>query len=467
MIRLAWNGRRQQATMRLMASRSSTLFAAIGRHLPIDWTAAGSERKRGGKETLQANFAAIVLNGLFFPTAGKILGAGLLLTWFLDELTSSALAVAALVPIQYGAALLAQPWIGQWMSRRPKRAVYYRHQALVRAFVWMALGAVMVLLPENAGVLLAIFFAVVIADAVAAGVGNIAFSDTLARVIPSALRGRARGGRGMAGALVAGTAGILINRLVSPESGLGVFALLFGLAGICYALGGLTFGTISERSVAPAPNGKHERLRARIREMLGTPGYLRFLIVQVLLIPATLGLTFFGLFGRREFDLDLKAFGLLIVSDAVAPFVGNWFWGKWADRVGNRWVLAVAAVVSLAAPALALVAARWGAGWSSTLVLGAFGLIVFSLGLAGAGVELASKNFILDLAPDEQRRPVYIAVNDTLVALPTMLLIVGGAVIDRAGFTPLFIAIGALSAGAALLATTLADRGSRQTGARR
>ena len=134
------------------------------------------------------------------------------------------------------------------------------------------------------------------------------------------------------------------------------------------------------------------------------------------LIPATLGLTFFALFGRREFNLDLKVFGLLIVSDAAAPFFGNWLWGKWADRIGNRWVLGTSALVSLGAPTLALVLGHVGGDWSNAVVIAAFGAIVFSLGVAGAGVELASKNFILELAPDAGRRTVYIAVNDTLVA---------------------------------------------------
>jgi hypothetical protein len=68
--------------MRFMRSRVSTLFAVIARRLPIDWNAAAPDRDRGAKEALQANFAAIVLNGLSFPTAGKNLSAGLLLTWF-------------------------------------------------------------------------------------------------------------------------------------------------------------------------------------------------------------------------------------------------------------------------------------------------------------------------------------------------------------------------------------------------
>ena len=402
--------------------------------------------------TLQANFAAIVLNGLFFPTAGKILGAGLLLTWFLDELTASAVFVSLLIPIQYGAALLAQPWIGQWMSTRPARAPYYRNQALVRCAAWTGLGLVVLFAREHAGLLLAVFFGVVVIDAVAAGVGNIAFSETLARVIPKSLRGRARGGRGMAGALVAGTAGILINRLVSPDSGIGLFALLFAVAGICYGIGGLIVGAIGETRTAARPGAKRENLGGRVREMLATPGYRRFLAVQTLLVPATLGLTFFGLFGRREFNLDLKAFGVLIVGDALAPLLGNWFWGRRADRVGNQRVLRASALVSLFAPAIALFAAFAGESWSHAATLAAFGLIVFSLGIAAVGVELASKNYILELAPDARRRPVYIGVNDTLIAVPAMLLIVGGAVIDRAGFVPVFIAIATCSIGAALLA---------------
>jgi MFS family permease len=439
-----------------MVNRIHHIFSAIAQRFRLKWNGVDSAHPdRRATDVLEANFAAIVLNGLFFPTAGKILGAGLLLTWFLNELTTSAIAIASLIPIQYGAALLAQPWIGQWMSSRPKRAVYYRNQALLRSMAWISLSVAVVAARQNPQLLLLIFFAIVVIDAVAAGVGNIAFSDTLARVIPSRLRGRARGGRGMAGAIVAGATGICINQFVAPESGLGVFALLFAVAGCCYALGGFTFSAISEPSMPEAIDGKRESLRSRVHEMLAASGYRRFLIVQTLLIPATLGLTFFGLFGRREFNLDLKALGLLVVSDAAAPFIGNGCWGKWADRAGNRRVLSASAAVSLLAPAIALIAYYSGQQWSHALVLSAFVAIVFSLGVATAGVDLASKNFILELAPDAARRPIYIAVNDAAVAFPTMLLIIGGAVIDRAGFTPVFMGVATCSAVAACVATTL------------
>lgn len=60
------------------------------------------------RRRLPANFAAVAINGLFFPTAGRILGAGLLLTWFVSDLTPSATLVATIIPIQDGLALIAQ-----------------------------------------------------------------------------------------------------------------------------------------------------------------------------------------------------------------------------------------------------------------------------------------------------------------------------------------------------------------------
>jgi MFS family permease len=173
-------------------------------------------------------------------------------------------------------------------------------------------------------------------------------------------------------------------------------------------------------------------------------------------------LVFFTLLGRREFHLDVNALGLLLVSDALAPLIGNFFWGKWADRFGNRWVLGSAALVSIAAPAIALGLGLAGEHWPA-LVLAAFSVIVAVVRIASVGVDLASKNFVLDLSPDEHRRPVYIGVNDTLIALPTMVLAGGGLIIDRLGFPPVFIACVICSAIAALLCSGLVSRKCERT----
>ena len=84
----------------------------------------------------------------------------------------------------------------------------------------------------------------------------------------------------------------------------------------------------------------------------------------------------------------------------------------------------------------------------------AFGALVSAVGVAAAGSDLAGKNLLLDFAPDEARRPVYIGVNDTLIAVPTLLLVGAGAAIDVVGFRAVFILAGVVALLATLLALT-------------
>lgn len=237
-----------------------------------------------------------------------------------------------------------------------------------------------------------------------------------------------------------------------------MFALLFAVAGGCYALGGITFGAIREpREAQREPSPTPEPLSSSIKEMLRNRAYRRFLLVEALLIFATQGLVFFSLFGRHEFRLDLTALGLLLISDAFAPLIGNYLWGKLADRQSNRLVFGEAALLSLVAPlvAVGLYLSRGAVG--HILVLALFALIVFVIGVASTGADLATKNLILEFAPDA-KRPVYIGVNDTLVAVPTMLLAIGGPAIDWFGFLPVFLVIGFSGLGAAAVSATLPRR---------
>lgn len=436
-------------------------LAAVFRLLPVK---VADEDFKGASEDVRratpSNFAAIALNGLCFPTAGRILGAGLLLTWFISDLTSSAFWVGLVVPIQYGLALVAQPLVAEWLTSKPRRAPYYTAQSLVRALLWCALGlAAWLISIEHAHTLLLIFFLVVVGDAVSAGVGNIAFNDTLARVIPQRLRGRVRSWRGIFGSIAAGCAGLVIRYYFSERSGVAAFGLLFVVAGALYAMGGLVFRLVDEPEDAKArtTNPRLSALIGRVRGMMRREAFRRFVYAESLLVPVAQALPFFILFARRDFNLNLEALGLFILIDALTPLLGNFVWGRVADARGNPQVMMTASLCGLLAPVLSLSLYLLSAKGSltSASVMLVFAIVVFLTGFASVGIDLATKNYVLELAPDDTQRPVYIGVNDTLVGLPTMLLAAAGLVIDAFGFVPLFACIMAASGLAFLISLRL------------
>src|SRR5437762_4144476 len=289
------------------------VLRAVFRCLPVraggPEIAGESERVR---RALPENFGAIAINGFFFPPAGRIVAAGLLLTWFLSDLNASAFLIGLIIPIQYGLALLGQPIIAQWLSTKSRRARYYAWQSWLRAFFWCLLGTGAWLLGrEHSSWLIALFFTVITAEAAVEGVGNIAFNDTLARVIPVHLRGRARSWRGIFGSLMAATAALLIRRYFSDRSGVAAFGLLFAVAGVFYAIGGSIFLLIDEPAERHAlQRSKLAEVFPRIHKLLRKPSFRRFVFIQSLLLPVTQALPFFSLFGRREFHLQTETLGI-------------------------------------------------------------------------------------------------------------------------------------------------------------
>jgi MFS family permease len=440
-------------------------FAAFFKLLPV--SPSETELEGAGervRRSLPANFAIIALNGLCFPTAGRILGAGLLLTWFVSDLSDSAFLVGLIVPIQYGLALVAQPLVAEWLTAKPRRALFYTTQSLVRATLWCALGiAAWSFGRGRPALLLSIFFLVVVVDAVAAGVGNIAFNDTLARIIPKRLRGRARSWRGILGGLAAAAAGLLIRNYFSERSGVGAFGLLFAAAGVLYAVGGLIFAVVDEPEAVGAANKRPviSDLWHKASELWHEKTFRHFVYAEVLLVPITQALPFFTLFARRSFNLEVESLGLLILVDAAAPVAGSFVWGRLADAFGNRRVITGAAICGLLAPVVSLTLYAVSKDWRATLVLSVFACVVFTVGVAHAGIDLATKNYVLDLAPDEAERPLYIGFNDTLVGLPTMLLVAAGLIIDLFGFLPVFIGLAILTTAGALVALSLAEAGRK------
>jgi hypothetical protein len=96
--------------------------------------------------------------------------------------------------------------------------------------------------------------------------------------------------------------------------------------------------------------------------------------------------------------------------------------------------------LGLATPAIVLVIGlinRLQPG-SSVLLSYAFALIFLTAGLYSAGSGIGITNYVLDLAPEEQR-PLYLAFTNTLFGLARFTGMVSGFIVDWVGFDVLML----------------------------
>jgi len=156
---------------------------------------------------------------------------------------------------------------------------------------------------------------------------------------------------------------------------------------------------------------------------------------------------FFALYAREELGAPVAVTGMYLSALSLASLVSNLMW----DWIGRQWgdarLLFLAGTVRLAVPLVALLTPT--ISWSSDVAVLLFGLVFAFQGLSNSGVALAQRNYVLTIAPRDQR-PTYLGVMNTTLGLANFLPIVSGALVDRWGYLLVF-ALSALLIGLGIL----------------
>jgi MFS family permease len=274
------------------------------------------------------------------------------------------------------------------------------------------------------------------------------YIDILGRVLPPHWRGRMfaffQSFGGIFAAVLAWT--VVSRALTAADYELGQ-ALLLGGA-FTLAMAGTSF-MIGIREPA-APVERKQSLGDLIREIPGRlraqPRFIRLVLVQILLLSVPMSYSFIPLgaqahLGRFDGEFASMA-GSFLLLERIGFVIAAWVWGSISDRFGTRRSMVTIGVIMLIASALPLVlefvltpdnTAHWA---FSPMYL--YGIVYLLMGASIDGLWVATALHVLDLIPEAQRN-IYLAIKQTIFSVALIWPVLGGFVVEVAGFRTVYV----------------------------
>jgi len=392
------------------------------------------------------SFVLNAANGACTKLAEQLASPGLVLAWLLETVGAPVAMSGWLEPLRRGGSLVPQLAVSARIRSRPIRKWFWVAAGTVQAVALLAIAATAMGLEGSAA-----GFAVLAALAVfsvASGVGSVAFGDVLGKTVAKGKRGQLLAVRATVGGALTLAAGVVLRFVVGNDAGVGLYAVLVVAAAVLWAVAAALFALIPEQPGA-TDNGRNALAEARegMSLVAEVPGFGRYLTARTLLLAVELSIPWYALHARR-LGLEARDLGLAIVAVGLANLVSSPVWGRLADRVSSRRVMILAGVVGVAT---AGVAVALDVTLGSGLPAIAYAPVLFAAGMGIAGVRLGRKTWLVDFA-DAPRRPLFVAVSNTLIGGVTFAYGGLGFVGDAVGIRSMLGLLGVLAAAGAAAA---------------
>lgn len=396
-------------------------------------------------QATRRNFRLSVLNGaIMIGTTNSVASPDLVLTAFAAYLTSNPLILGLIAPLQAATWSLPQIWTVGWLQRTRRALPMYNYAALLRMAGWIGL-TVVVLLVDDATILLTTLLAFTIIGGTAAGVAGLPFTEVIGKIIPPRQRGLVFGWRGALGGVLAVIGAQVVIFFTGPGAHFEFpinYGLLFAFAGITQMFGFFSFSLVQEPDADG--NVNHPKLSTEVLRSIwrSDSNYRHYVQGRTFFELASMANGLVIVYANQVLGVRLELAGsYLLISSILRPIfsIGA---GRLSVRVGNRLPVAGGLIAQ-------------GLGWAMLLVaplLGVYGrsaeyylVPVYSLIAIQKGLIFSNLMALgLNVTP-ETERALYLGTLNTWIGVVSIVGALSGVIAKTIGFEALFAITMALS----------------------
>ncbi len=320
-------------------------------------------------------------------------------------------------------------------------------------------------LAQSARPLIGTFFLCLVVYALAGGFGSVPSAALLRSAVAGDSWSLFSRRRSVWSAILCALAALIAARLLGANAlpFPGSYGRLFLVATVCLiAVAVFTAAMREPLTVAPALSAPGLSPRA-LRQTFFDSRYRRFLLFRVLLSSTAAIDPFLFLYAVTRLGAPMTAIGGYVLAGVLGWILSSPVWMWLARRSGARAVLQGAAVVRLIAPAIALVLPPLAATQmvrdrfpDGSALSTLYGVAFFAIGATLAAQSKGGYDYLAALAP-RSLLATYAGMTNALLAVVAFAPVLGGALIQRAGYEGFFGAIVALGLAAVFASGALPE----------
>ena len=395
------------------------------------------------------NFIALAGDYVAFLAAMAFSDTATVLPSFARELTSSAPLIGLISTTYNGGWLLPQLIAANYVAskERKKNSVLWPCFLGRPLYLLLALATFFFAKSQPTLVLLALYIGIA-GFSMSDGMASVPWFDILSKAIPSQRRGRYLAACQVLGGLLAVGAGVIVQRILNPQTGLPFpnnYALLFFLT-FAFLQVSTGFLLLIREPIEPTHAERaswKEYIPTLVRTLREDRAFRGAVSGKLLAGMAGMATPFYILYGTVALGLGAAIIGVSLTAQVIGRILGGVMLGALIERLGNRAAILCGLSIVACLPALALGLGFWQRNSPQPGVLFyVFPLIFFLLGLAQDTLFWGFNNYVLDLAPPRDRT-TYIGLTNTVGGLLVVAPVIGGGILQLTSYNVLFcVALG-------------------------
>jgi MFS family permease len=349
-----------------------------------------------GSTDTDKTFRLVLYDALASEAMGT-LTAGVFLAGFLVELGASNLAIGLLAAVPFAVQFLQLPAVVLVERLRTRRAICTWATGIGRSFLLTA--AIAPFLGAKAGIV-TLVVCVALYQAMAA-IAGCAWNSWMRDLVPERDYGRFFGRRATATTAVATVlaffGGTVIDgwKRAMPEHPADVYGGLFVVSAVIGFFGVWLLSITPDQPMPPV--AQRTRILSRLSMPFRDTNFRRLIIfLSSWNFAANLAAPFFAVYMLRTLNYSMTIVIVLTTASQLSNLAALGLWGNLIDRFSNK------AVLEISAPLFLVCTLAWtltGLAWVGPGTLYLLFATHVLMGIATAGVALASSNIVMKLSP--------------------------------------------------------------------